>query len=103
MKEFKDKSHLLIARSLSDMMDGFVWFRVLNPTLEQKMRLFSEEITTVRSLCTKYEEIILQNSTDMGFCDRIDDEINLKMDAVPFRHTYGCISFEKKKSHEKKV
>ena len=36
MKEFEDKSHLLIARSLNDMVDDIVWVRVLNPTLEPK-------------------------------------------------------------------
>ena len=34
MKEFEDKSHLLIARLLIDMVDDFVWLRVLSPTLE---------------------------------------------------------------------
>ena len=34
MKEFEDKSHLLIARSLNDMVDDVVWVRLLNPTLE---------------------------------------------------------------------
>ena len=36
MKEFEDKSHFLIARSLNDMVDDIVWFRVMNPTLEPK-------------------------------------------------------------------
>ena len=36
MEEFEEKSHLLIARSLSDMVDDAVWVRVLNPTLEEK-------------------------------------------------------------------
>ena len=36
MKEFEDKSHLLIARSLNDMVDDVVWVRVLNPELEPK-------------------------------------------------------------------
>ena len=36
MKEFEDKSHLLIARSLNDMVEDVVWVRVLNPTLEPK-------------------------------------------------------------------
>ena len=34
MKVFEDKSHLLIARSLNDMVDDVVWVRVLNNTLE---------------------------------------------------------------------
>ena len=36
MKEFEDKSHLLIARSLNEMVDDVVWVRVLNPKLEPK-------------------------------------------------------------------
>ena len=36
MKEFEDKSQLLIARSLNDMVDDVVWVRVLKPTLEPK-------------------------------------------------------------------
>ena len=36
MKKFEDKSHLLIARSLIDMVDDVVWVRVLNPTLESE-------------------------------------------------------------------
>ena len=31
MKDFEDKSHLLIASSLNDMVDDVVWVRVLNP------------------------------------------------------------------------
>ena len=34
LKEFEDKSHLLIVRSPSDMVDDVVWVRFLNPTLE---------------------------------------------------------------------
>ena len=36
MKEFEDKSHLIIAKSLNDMVDDVVWVRVLNPTLVSK-------------------------------------------------------------------
>ena len=36
MKGFEDKSHLLIARSLNDMVDDVVWVRALNPTIEPK-------------------------------------------------------------------
>ena len=34
MKGFEDKSHLLIGRSLNDMVDDVEWVRALNPTLE---------------------------------------------------------------------
>ena len=37
MKEFDDKSHLLIARLLIDMVDDVAWAQVLNPTLEPKL------------------------------------------------------------------
>ena len=36
MKEFEDKSHFLIARSLNDMVDDVVWAQFLNHTLEPK-------------------------------------------------------------------
>ena len=36
MKEFEGKSHLLIARSLNEMVDDVVWVRALNSTLEPK-------------------------------------------------------------------
>ena len=36
MKEFEDKSHFLIARSLKDMVDDVICFRAVNPTLEAK-------------------------------------------------------------------
>ena len=100
MKDFEDKSELLLARSLNDMVDDVEWVRVLNPTLEPKKvyknariacaenienisriqqnnpdkntkqrdefdfekqvnsssrSMSCEEITKVRSLCTKYE------------------------------------------------
>ena len=148
MKEFEDKSYLLIARSLNDMVDDVVWVRVLNPTLEPKkvyknariackekiekisrvqqnnpdknikhrnefdfekhvnsnsMSLSCEEMTKVRSVCTKYEEIFSRNSNDMGFFDRIYHQIKLKKDAVPFRRTYGSMSFEKRKAMRKIV
>ena len=34
MKEFEDKSHLLTARPLNDMVDEVVWVQVLSPTLK---------------------------------------------------------------------
>ena len=61
------------------------------------MSLSCEEMTKVRSLCTKYEVIFSRNSNDTGFFDRICRKIKLKKDAVPFRPTYGSMSFEKKK------
>ena len=36
MKEFDDKSHLLIARLLIDMVHDVAWVQVLGPTLEPK-------------------------------------------------------------------
>ena len=148
MKEFEDKSHLLIARSLNDMVDDVVWVRVLNPTLQPKkvyknariagaeiiekiskvqqnnpdnnkkhreefgfekhvnsssMSLSGEETTKVRSLCTKHKVIFTRNSNDMGFWDRIYHKIKLKKYAVPFRRTYGSLSFEKRKAMKKNV
>ena len=148
MKEFEDKSHLLIARSLNDMVDDVVWVRVRNPTLEPKkvyknarircaenikkisrvqqnspdknkkhrnefdfekhvnsssMSLSCEKMTKVRSHCTKYEVIFSRKSNDMGFFDRIYHKIKLKKDAVPFRRTYGRMSFEKRNAIKKIV
>ena len=57
------------------------------------MSLSCEEMTKVRS----------RNSNDMGFCDRIYHKIKLKKDAVPFRCTYGSMSFEKRKAMKKNV
>ena len=47
--------------------------------------------------------IFSRNSNDMGFCDRIYHKIKLKNDAVPFRRTYGSMSFEKRKTMRKIV
>ena len=61
MKEFEDKSHLLIARSLNDMVDD-VLVRVLNSTLEQ-WNVYKN--TTIA--CAKNSETILriqQNNPD---------------------------------------
>ena len=60
-------------------------------------------MTKVRSLCTKNEAIFSRNSNDMQFCDRIYHKIKLKKDAVPFRRTYGSMSFEKRKAMKKIV
>ena len=67
------------------------------------MSLSCEETTKVRSLCTKYEVIFSRNSNVMGFCDRIYDKIKLEKEAVPFRRTYGSMSFEKIKAMKKIV
>ena len=40
----------------------------VNPS---SMSLSREEMTKVRSLCTKYEVIFSRNSNDMGFCEFI--------------------------------
>ena len=148
MKDFEDKSHFLLAKSLNDTVDDVVWVRVLNPTLEPKkvyknariacaeniekisrvqqnnpdnnkkhrdefdfekhvnsssMSLSCEEMTKVRSLCTKYKVIFSRNSNEMGFCDRIYHKTKFKKDAVPFRRTYGSMSFEKRKAMKKIV
>ena len=42
-----------------------------NHVTSSSMSLSCEEITKVRSFCTKFEVIFLRNSNDMGFCDRI--------------------------------
>ena len=111
LKEFEEKSHLLIGRSLYDMVADVVWVRVLNPTVEQKkfyknariafaentekisriqqnnpdinaksrdefdfkkhvntssMKLTCDEMTKVRSLCTKFETIFSQTIWDFA-------------------------------------
>ena len=60
-------------------------------------------MTKVRSFCTKHEVIFSRNSIDMRFCERIYRKITLKKDAVPFRRTYGSMSFEKRKAMKKVV
>ena len=62
MKEFEDKSHLLTARSLSDMIDDVVWFRVPDPTLEQKEFIKMRESHLRRAL--KKISRIQQNNSD---------------------------------------
>ena len=62
-----------------------------------------DEMAKVRSLCIKFETMFSRNSNDMGFCDRIDHKIKLQKDAVPFRRTYGSMSFEKRKAMKKIV
>ena len=58
---------------------------------------------TVRSLFTKYEIKFLRSANDMEFCTRVYLEIKIKKDAVSFRRTFGSMSFEKTKFHEKSV
>ena len=146
LKEFENKSNLLIARLLNDMVDDVLWVRVLNPTVGQKkvykiariafsensgkisriqqnnpdnnaksryefdlkkhvntssINLTCDEMAKVRSLCTKFETIILRNSNDMGLCDRIHHKNKLKKDEAPFRRTYGSMSFKKRKAKKK--
>ena len=146
MKEFEDKSHLLVVRSLNDMAVDVLWVRVLNLILEPKkiyknariacaenvekisriqqnnsdrntkhedefdfkkhvssssMSLSCEELTQVRSLCTKYELIFSRSSNDLEYCDQIYHETKLKKDVVLFRGTYGSMSFEKRKAIKK--
>ena len=81
-----------------DNIDEFDFEKHLNSS---SMSLPCEEMTKVRSLCTKYEVIFLRNSIDRGLCDRIYHKIKLKKDAVPFRPTYGSMSFEKRKTMKK--
>ena len=50
LKEFEDKSNLLIARSLNDMVDDVVWVRVLNPTLEPKKVYKNERIAFAENI-----------------------------------------------------
>ena len=50
MKEFEDKSHLLIASSLKDMVDDVVWVRVLNPALKLKKVYKNVRITSAENI-----------------------------------------------------
>ena len=62
MKVFEDKSHLLLARSLNEMVDDVEWGRVLKPTLELK-----KFYKIARIACPENIEIILriqQNNPD---------------------------------------
>ena len=78
------------------------WFDFEKQVNANSMSLSWEEKTKVRSLCTKYEVIFSRNiSNDMGFCDRIYNNIKLKKDAVPFRRTYSSMSFENTKATKK--
>ena len=52
-------------------------------------------------LLQKNEVKFLQNSNDMGFSCRIYQKIKLQKDAVPFRRTYGSMSFKKNQAMEK--
>ena len=65
------------------------------------MRLPCEEMTKLRSLCTKYDIIFSRSSKEMGFYDRIYHKTKLKKDALPFRRTCGSMSFEKIKATKK--
>ena len=74
LKEFEDKSHLLIARSLNDMVDDVVWVRVLNPTLEPKKFYKNARITCVEN--TEKISRVQQNNPDNNKKHR--DEFNFE-------------------------
>ena len=80
--------------------DEFDFEKLVNSS---SMSLSCEEMTKVRSLCTKYEVKFSRNSNDMGSCDRIYHKIKLKKDDVQFRRKYGSMSFEKRKAMKKIV
>ena len=56
MKEFEDKSHLLIARSLNDIVDDVIWVPVLNSTLEPKKIKKKMRESHVRKTLKKFQE-----------------------------------------------
>ena len=60
------------------------------------MSLIREEMTNLKSLRTKYEKKTYTKFKCMGFCHQIYQRIKLKKDALPFRRTYGSMSFKKK-------
>ena len=66
------------------------------------VRLPCEEMTRLRSLCTKYDIIFSRSSKEMGFYNRIYHKIKLEKDALPFRRTCGSMSFEKREATKKK-
>ena len=120
MKEFENKSHLLIARSLSNLVDAIVW--VLNPTLEQKKAYKNARIASAENIekVSKIQKItltIVQNIEMnlilriMSFCkiqmiwyfETEFVKIKLKKDPVPFRQTYGSLGLEKIKDRKKIV
>ena len=74
LKEFEDKSHLLIARSLNDMIDDVVWVRVLNPTVEQKKVYKNVRIASAEN--TEKISRIQQNNPDNNAKSR--DEFDFK-------------------------
>ena len=70
LKEFEDKSHLLIATSLNDMVDDVVWVRVLNPTVQQRKVYKNARIAFAEN--TEKISRIQQNNPDNNAKSRIE-------------------------------
>ena len=57
INEFEDKSHLLRARSLKNLVDDIIWVRILNPTLEHQYCTVSGKLVSVKRLVLKNQTL----------------------------------------------
>ena len=94
MKEFEDKSHLLKARSLNDMVDDVVWVRVLSPTLEPK-RIYKNARTACAENISKISRV-QQNNPDNNKKHR--DEFDFEKHVNSSSMSLSCEEMTKVKS-----
>ena len=65
------------------------------------MNLTCDEMSKVRSLCTKFETTFSRNSNDMGFCDRTHHKINWEKKCGAIQTYIWQHELLETKSHEK--
>ena len=94
LKEFEDKSHLLIAQSLNDMVDDVVWVRVLNPTVGQKKVYKNARLSFAEN--TEKISRIQQNNPDNNAKSR--DEFDFKKHVYTISMNLTCDEMAKVRS-----
>ena len=80
--------------------EDFSFARHVN--IENK-NLSKDQLHQVRTIRNKYETIFSRHSKDLGSNNQIEHQIKLKLEAQPFRRTYGNMSFDKRKAIRKIV
>ena len=63
--------------------------------------LHKQQKEKVQELFMRHQQVFSRDSNDLGYCDKIKNQIKLNKDAQPFRRNYCSMSFDKKKSNEK--
>ena len=102
---FENKQNLIVNRIFANQNKPktLETFQMGKQTNLEGSNLHNQQKEKVQELFMGHQQVFSRNSNDLGYCDKIKDQIKLNKDAQPFRRSYCSLSFDKRKAMKKIV